>query len=440
MATYGEQPHPRVLFQGFEADDAHYQAMSRLVPTARLMPEPGLAALRAAEWDIVVTKAAELRAAPHMHVLALGCTQLGAISIRAVPTISVDYRGTQPSEIMEVPESLPDRLRRLITSELIPYLQGLSARPYLTFRYIAPQMKNNGELGTLPFVLDADKNIIAGAFERYRNRWCWALPYVPEHRELWFAAALEDWHEKTPALVPLKLGWTSRQAWMTQDELAIQADLEALSLERARIAEKLNTRELELRSAKSAACSAADSGLRLLLTAQAEPLVKATIKALEELEFGVEDMDEELPPNSQRIEDLRLSDPDEPNWTNITEVRGYTGGAKVSDLQRIGRFAGLYLRENGAFPTSRWYLVNQFLDADPDTRQPPLLGAEDDVQVFAEDGGLVIDTRDLFQLVRAVEDGRMSRADARRLLRSSTGVFKFDTNQTKELQGDRAPL
>ena len=36
------------------------------------------------------------------------------------------------------------------------------------------------------------------------------------------------------------------------------------------------------------------------------------------------------------------------------------------------------------------------------------------------------DTRKLFQLVRAVEDGRIEQAAARRLLRSSTGVFQFD--------------
>ena len=126
------------------------------------------------------------------------------------------------------------------------------------------------------------------------------------------------------------------------------------------------------------------------------------------------------------MEDLRLSDPDEPAWTNITEVKGLTGGAKLSDLQRFGRYAGLFLRRTGEFPKSRWYLVNQFLGADPDTRPPPLVGAEDDVQVFAEDGGLVIDTRELFQLVRAVEQGRIDQAAARRLLRSSTGVFQFD--------------
>ena len=104
--------------------------------------------------------------------------------------------------------------------------------------------------------------------------------------------------------------------------------------------------------------------------------MKVTIEALRQLKFGVEDVDEDLTPGTAKVEDLRLTDPDDPAWTNITEVRGYTGGAKLSDLQRIGRFAGLFLRRTGEFPKSRWYLVNQFLRADPDTRQRPLVGVE----------------------------------------------------------------
>jgi hypothetical protein len=50
------------------------------------------------------------------------------------------------------------------------------------------------------------------------------------------------------------------------------------------------------------------------------------------------------------------------------------------------------------------------------------VGADDDLKTFAVDG-LVIDTRELFQLIRAVKAGRMRASDARHRLRSSTGVF-----------------
>jgi hypothetical protein len=416
MPRYGDQPRPRVLFQGFEADDPQYEAMARLVPTARLMPERGFAALRSTEWDIVVSKAASIDTRGHMHGLALGCERPGSVMVSSSMATQVVW-GSQPSAVMDVPDDLPDPIRRLVIGELIPYLQALTARPY---------MLTGGSTNTFPFVLVADRQMIAGAFAHAKNRWIWALPCLPEHPELWFAAALKDWHERTPDLVPLTPGWISREAWMTGEEIAIRADLEALDIERTHLTDKLNSRELELKSAQSAATAAADSGLRRLLTGQGRPLVEVTIDALRRLKFGVEDVDEDLTPGTPKVEDLRLTDPDEPVWTNITEVRGYTAGAKLSDLQKIGRYAALFVQRTGEFPKSRWYLVNQFLGADPDTRRPPLAGAEDDIKIFAEDGGLVIDTRGLFQLVRAVEEGRIDQAAARRLLRSSTGVFQFD--------------
>jgi hypothetical protein len=82
-------------------------------------------------------------------------------------------------------------------------------------------------------------------------------------------------------------------------------------------------------------------------------------------------------------------------------------------------------------PTSCWYIVNQFFSTDPDLRHPPLEDRQEVVGLFEQIGGLVIDTRELFQLVRAVDASRMTPADARRKLRSSTGIFKFDFDLPK---------
>jgi hypothetical protein len=424
MLTFGEESHPRVLFTGFDSEnDLQYQAMSRLVPTACLMHERGLLDVRAAEWDIVVSKAASVAARRHMHVLALGCSKVGTVSIRGAPTV-VEYQGRQPSQIMDVPDDLPDGLRRLVMSELIPYLRDRSFRPYLRLRSVGP-VKANGFLRTLPFVVDAEQNIIAGAFEHHENRWCWALPYVPDHAELWFAAALEDWHQRTPELVPMTSRWATRETWMTQKEVAIRADLEALDQERTRLIEKLNLRELELRAAQSTTSAVVDRGIRQLLTGQAERLVMATIDALRQLEFDVENVDGDLPPDTDS-EDLRLRDPHDPTWTNITEVRGYADAAKPDDLQRIAQFAQHFSNRTGSLPASCWYIVNQFFSADPDFRPPPLEERQEIIKLFEKIGGLVLDSRELFQLVRAVDASRMTSAEARRMLRRSTGIFKFD--------------
>jgi hypothetical protein len=110
------------------------------------------------------------------------------------------------------------------------------------------------------------------------------------------------------------------------------------------------------------------------------------------------------------------------------QIRGYADAAKLSDLQRLTLFAEQFSARNGSLRTSCWYVVNQFLNTDPDLRPLPLENSKEDVARFAKNGGLILDTRELFQLVRAVDAGRLASAEARRMLRSSTGIFKFHFN------------
>ena len=439
----GAPPRPQGLFVGFTDLEPAYQAMAALVATARQLTELTMSGLRAVEWDIVVSKGVAVNEVPgHMHVLALGCRWVGSAKTDR-NQYSVRYGGTQPSEVLQVADGLPDALRRLVVGELVPWLQAQTARPYLTIstfqgdsRGLAPPTGSPptpGPSGSslMPFVQDADGNIIAGAFERYGGGWCWALPHVPDHPELWLTAALDDWHQRTPDRVPVLPGWRSRPAWTTHQEVSALADLTALRDERDQVLAGLAEREDALLSAQGAATAAADAGPRRLLAAQGSKLVDAVIDALTTLGYEVENADDaDADKGTPKVEDLRVSDPDASEWTNITEVRGYTGGAKASDLQRLGRFAVLYLQRTGALPASRWYVVNQFLNTDPDARRPPLAGGEDDLAVFAEDGGLVIDTRDLFHLAQRVESDTTSPAAARALLHHSTGVLQLPEDGT----------
>lgn len=125
------------------------------------------------------------------------------------------------------------------------------------------------------------------------------------------------------------------------------------------------------------------------------------------------------------MEDLRVSDPCHPEWSNITEVKGYSGGGRTSDLQAISRFAGVFQSRNGRPPGSRWYVVNQFREHDPEVRQELLSGADEDVAEFAKDGGLAIDTRQLFRMVSDIIDEKLTADDARRLLRESVGRLPY---------------
>lgn len=155
--------------------------------------------------------------------------------------------------------------------------------------------------------------------------------------------------------------------------------------------------------------------------------------ALKQLGFNVEDIDETrrgegLP----RAEDLQVTCTRRPTVRVIAEVKGYArGGAKASDLIQLGQHAMRYTqREGGQAPDSSWYIVNQFAATDPDTRQPPLAGAIEDVQVFAEGGGLIIDSRELFKLSQMAAGGQVSLERAREELLAQRAVFTCPSAMT----------
>ncbi len=124
------------------------------------------------------------------------------------------------------------------------------------------------------------------------------------------------------------------------------------------------------------------------------------------------------------MEDLRVTCPDQPDLLVIAEVKGYArGGAKASDLIQVSQHAMRFTQREGRAPDRAWYIVNQFASMDPDTRQKALAGASEDVEVFAQGGGLIVDSRDLFRLLQMVTVGSVEPADAREQLLAQRGIF-----------------
>lgn len=64
------------------------------------------------------------------------------------------------------------------------------------------------------------------------------------------------------------------------------------------------------------------------------------------------------------------------------------------------------------------------MSRDPSSRQPVLHGSEGDVSAFADGGGLIIDTRELFYLLMKIRRQEVDASEARERLRSSRGRFK----------------
>jgi hypothetical protein len=322
----------------------------------------------------------------------------------------------------QINDDLPDELRRLVRDDLAPWLRGHPQRPLMTssdqYSRHPVTLEDCGEDAPIWFALDPDGTLIAGAYATTSTGSVWCIPFVPEHQSRWLAAALKEWHRARPQAFPDRDPWQQRLQWMSQPELDASARIEDAETE---LEELITTRRAAietLRDTLRSAQNAADHGVRRLLTAQGDSELTAEVfQALISLGFSVENRDGSVPKGTAKQEDLRVTQPGE--GTGIAEVKGYTRGAKQSDLLKITKYATLFERETGQPPARQWYVCNQFLATDPDSRPEILAGADDDLAEFGSDGGVVIDTRELFKLIRAVEDGRLTAEDARESLWNS---------------------
>jgi hypothetical protein len=235
---------------------------------------------------------------------------------------------------------------------------------------------------------------------------------------------VESWRELSPDRFPAPPDWRVVSEWQSAQELAAIEHLATLRLEREATVARLSQQEDQAETERKLASEVADASLRRLLTDQGPTLVNEVLETLIELGFAPQDMDS-VHPAGDRREDLRITTPDDPTWEAIAEVRGYQAGAKVNDFLRLSRFAVRYAAEKQRSPSAIWYIANIFIRQSPSERPPMLDSSNDEVEEFSNAGGLVVDTRDLFRLRRAVQDGHLDKVAARRLLTAKTGRFKY---------------
>lgn len=283
--------------------------------------------------------------------------------------------------------------------------------------------------GITPIIREKDGDACAGWWRRGKKggpEWWW-LPADTPSLASWRTALYSRWNAISPRAFPENAeDWTKSPTWMTPHETSATRALEEHKKETVRIlsSRKVEAEELELEIQRIAASVGAAS--RLLLTAQSKPLVSAVATFLERIGFTVVDSDEQKEEGSYLLEDLKVS---YEGWVCLAEVRGYAKGAKTSDFQRIERAVRHYEREHHSLPNARWYVVNHNLKTNPSLRPAVLAGADDDIEVFAEENGLVIDTRELFQMAKRIEEGRLTPDRARELLMTCTGVLSAPPEQ-----------
>jgi hypothetical protein len=299
-----------------------------------------------------------------------------------------------------------------------PTIAGTAAPTAAHDRLLAQALK-----AIRPFLLTGRGKILAGRFTRAGGRAeCWCLPdYTQTIAPEWIEVALAEWYKLDPETFPSS-GWVELPRWRTYEENRLAGELDAIRAERAAFLAATEEKEEALLTDLVKAKQAAETRERVLLTGTGDVLVETVAACLTELGFDVRNMDAVYPAKDRR-EDLQVTDPDTPGWVALAEVKGYTTGAKGNDLLKFGRYRLRYFQDNKEEADAAWYVVNQFSGDDPGTRESVLAASEPELATFAEDGGLAIDTADLFQLWMAVRENRLSAEQARASLTSMTGRF-----------------
>lgn len=355
------------------------------------------------------------------------------------PTLSESF-----GDEVHIPPECPSDLRGLVERTLIRLFEGQGSRRTV-LQQTWDQNSPNPTTFT-PLLTTSDDKPLAAIYRHPDIAEVWWLPVDERDAETfdfaaWISAALDAWHRDDPERFPGPPDWARSQEWMTSQELHLEVAVEEARAELERQQMELGEKVTAAESALAEAQARHDGEERILLTGQDDELSDAVHLALEGLGFDVEDIDKKRAEEDRerggmprpKLEDLRVSDPDT-SWRALAEVKGYVGGGKTTDFQKIGRFIGIYQSQNnGLLPDSTWYVVNQFLKTPPHTRPLLMEYQAEDVDVFAEGvNGVLIDTRHLFVLCQRVARDELTKEEARAMLMSAKLRFSLDALPTGE--------
>jgi hypothetical protein len=208
------------------------------------------------------------------------------------------------------------------------------------------------------------------------------------------------------------------------EEIALADTIESLEERRREVNREIDIQLAEINQKQVEVSLAVNQSRRRLITAQGDELVDELASVFKIFGFGVQKVDESIEQSESRREDLRLTDPENPDWEAIVEVRGYSrSSSQNQDFLRLARFATMYLKDKGKLPDQRILVVNGEIEiAQPSRRQLPYAAAKDDVEEFARDDGLVIWSLDLFQQVKRI--GEISTDTIRKSIIEARGRWR----------------
>ena len=437
--TLGVEPQPRALLCWDGPDhDRIFETLALHAPTIQEIG--GLYEVRQTDYDLLVTNQMErlmgpsaARQVPARRLCLISFPPAGANDLTTVDAwagrLEVRLRLRYLAKSIEVPDGLLDAVRDLVTDDLVPVALARPAHPYFEVADFRPGGEPKEPPPEMrPFLLTTPPSPrpLAGWYPRSPRSEAWVLPNDLRRPWDWVAAAIRHW-AVTYGRFPLVGGWWEQPSWQTLAEAAAAVRQTEL---RDELAEATARLEAEIGAATGALHDArrrAMSGLRRLLTEKGDPLKAAAAEALTQLGYNVVDRDEEdqLADKGGKVEDLGATDPDDASVDPIIEVKGYDAGAKASDLALMLRHLSRADRA-GRSPSAIWWVANHWRKRPPDVRGVILAG--EDAMITTQAGEdvplVVIDTRDLFRAVRAVEDGRVTSPEVRASLRAARGRWE----------------
>jgi hypothetical protein len=309
--------------------------------------------------------------------------------------VTLDHRTA--ASVFHVGPDVPSPAIEVVENELLPLI---ASGPHVGFR------ASPAEAGTwaIPLACSSDNVVMAAVTKDAGGPPVWLLPPPVEDPVPWVRAAYATWSETDPVRFPPHPDWRYQIEWQTIGEAAEQRALDQLRTDFDTTESIFRATEASTQARLLEARSAADRTVRRLLTHQGPELEEAVVSALRHIGFTVEVMDSPER-RGDLLEDVRVTDPDDPPWLALVEIRGHKRGAQLADITKIGRFVRRYLKATSKEPTRVWLVVNAFFGQDPSTRDQPLRSNPDEVEAFATaDNGAIIDTRLLFRIVQQIND------------------------------------
>lgn len=442
MSVRAQRQRPRAMFLGFK--EAEVDTFSAIFPTRWPFLRIDLAwdSLAWQEIDVVISRIGAGKFAGTNHVILFGSAASrllipdemgdGAFWLQLDNAVGEEYEEPKvPMALASLQKSmalaLPNvRGKRIISFDFGSKLTGAGAEARIE---ILGEWERLVSEGALLRARNPDAPV-ATVFSRTSSKYhksplglAW-FPNDVEDRVGCVRSVLLHWAGMDPEAFPGVADWESKSEWATRQELEIMTKLDLLREERQRALNEFLAREVQYSSELVRLQEDARLKSRRLLTEQDDELVAAVKEAFEDFGFDVKDMDAALPASASKKEDLRVSVP-HTDWEALVEVKGYERSAgKANDLLQLRRHETFYALECKKQPSKLFYVVNGEFGLPPDHRRRVLQGSDDHIELFAQDGGLVVGTVDLFRLHRDL-GVKISKEEARVLLMGSSGVFSY---------------